>query len=97
MRKTEEFFLGGGHNLNVKASQSVELIESLTLIGESNETVQLDVRITVDLNQVPEKYHEIFLNMLTSRYYGKVSYGNNPFSRCQPKKPKKWWQFWKES
>jgi hypothetical protein len=44
---------------------------------------------------VPEEYHEIFLNMLTSKYYGKVSFGDNPFSRCVPKKEKRWWQFWR--
>ena len=43
----------------------------------------------------PEKYHEIFLNVLTSKYLGKVSFGDNPFSECKPMIRRKWWQFWK--
>ena len=49
----------------------------------------------MDLNQVDEKYHEVFVNMLTSKYLGVASFGDNPFSKCEPPSKKKWWQIWK--
>ena len=35
------------------------------------------------------------MNVLTSKYINKVSYGENPFSQCKPLPKKKWYQFWK--
>ena len=57
--------------------------------------IDLNVKIVVDLNDVDEKYHETFVNVLTSKYLGVVSFGDNPFSRCEPSTKKYWWQFWK--
>jgi hypothetical protein len=39
--------------------------------------------------------HEVFVNMLTSKYLGVASFGDNPFSHCEPTTKKHWWQFWK--
>ena len=93
MENKTEVSLGYGDYLSVKTSNVVELRELLTL--NANKSIHLDVRISADMATVPEEYHEIFLNMLTSKYYGKVSFGDNPFSRCLPKKEKRWWQFWR--
>jgi hypothetical protein len=88
-------YLGGGSNYTVQASQNVELRETLTLLNGSTEPLELDIKIIADFSSIPEQYHEVFLNMMTSRYYRQASFGDNPFSQCLPPKRKKWWQFWK--
>ena len=95
MKKENEIFLGGGTNLNIQTSKNVELMETLILINGEKEPIELDVKISADFDTIPEKYHEVFLNIMTSKYYNKVSFGDNPFSQCVPPKKKKWWQIWK--
>lgn len=90
-----EIYLGGGNNLTVQTSKNIELKETLTLLNGSTEPLQLDIKIIADFSSIPEQYHEVFLNMMTSRYYGKTSFGDNPFSQCLPPKRKRWYQFWK--
>ena len=90
-----EIYLGGGSNLTVQSSQNVELKETLVLMNGSIEPIQLDIKIIADFSSIPEQYPEVFLNMMTSRYYGRASFGDNPFSQCLPPKRKRWYQFWK--
>lgn len=90
-----EYFLDNLTGVNVQTSRNVKLKNSLTLIGEKGESIILDIDIVADFDSIPTEYHEIFLNMLTSKYYGKTSFGHNPFSKCLPPKKKKWYQFWK--
>jgi len=90
-----EYFLDNLTGVNIKTSRNVELKNSLTLIGEKGESIILDINIEADFSTIPEQYHEVFLNMLTSKYYGKTSFGHNPFSKCLPPVKKKWYQFWK--
>jgi len=94
----KEIFLGNGSNLTIQSSQNVELRETLVLLStldEDNKPIELNVKITADFSTIPEKFHEVFLNMMTTKYYGRVSFGHNPFSKCLPPKRKYWWQFWK--
>lgn len=93
----DEIFLGDGSNLTIQTSKNVELRETLVLKvwGDKHESITLDVKITADFDSIPDEYHEVFLNMMTSKYYGRVSFGDNPFSKCLPPKKKKWYQFWK--
>ena len=84
----------GNDHINVKASSIVKLNEGFTIFTESG-PVDLNVEIVADFAQVPEQFHEIFLNMLTSKYLNKVSFGDNPFSKCRPLPKRKWYQFWK--
>ena len=94
----KEIYLGHGSNLTIQSSQNVELRETLVLINGidgKDDSLELDIRIIADFSSIPEKYHEVFLNMMTTRYYGKVSFGDNPFSQCLPLQKKKWYQFWK--
>ena len=81
-------------NFTVKTSTVVKLKEYFTLVTESG-PIDFKVDITADFDQIPEKYHEVMINMLTSKYINKVSFGHNPFSQCQPPKNRKWYQFWK--
>jgi hypothetical protein len=90
-----EIFLGAGNNFTVNASQTVELRETLTLINSSGGPIELDIKISADFATIPEAYHEVFLNMMTSKYYNRTSFGDNPFSKCVPPKKRKWWEFWK--
>jgi len=93
-KKQEEIFVGYGSHLNVQTAQLVTLNETITVM-DGNEPIDLNVKIEADFNTVPEKYHEIFFNTMSAKYYGKVSFGNNPFSECLPAPKKQWWQFWK--
>ena len=84
----------GSHYLSVKASTVVKLQDEFVVITE-NGPITLHVDIQADFMNIPKEYHEIFLNVLTAKYFNKVSFGENPFSECKPVKKRKWWQFWK--
>jgi hypothetical protein len=87
-------FTIGNDLVTVKTTDSVALTESFTLVAE-NETYNLEVKIAADLGRIPKKYHEVFLNMITSKYLNKVSFSDNPFSESKKKENKKWWNFWR--
>lgn len=88
-----DFKLGNDY-VNIKKSTVIKLEDLLTIFTE-NGPIQLKVDITADFDKIDEKYHEIFMNVLTSRYLGKVSFGDNPFSECKPLVKRKWYQFWR--
>jgi hypothetical protein len=90
-----EIYLGGGNNLLMTTSKLVTCHEVLTLVVNGRGGIPLEVKIQADFDTIPEEYHEIFLNMLTSKYCKTVSFGDNPFSRCLPTSKKRWFQFWK--
>jgi len=91
-----EIYLGGGNNLVMSTSKLVTCHEILTLvIPNKGRTIDLEIKIQADFDTVPEEYHEVFLNMLSSKYMKAVSFGDNPFSKCLPTPKKRWWQFWK--
>ena len=58
-------------------------------------TLSLSVEISADFYTIPEEYQEVFLNMMSAKYLGRVSFGDNPFSQCVPAPKRKWYQFWK--
>lgn len=90
-----EIYLGNGSNLTIQTSKNVELRETLSLMVENGKFIDLDVNIVANFENIPEQYHEVFINMMTTKYYGRVSFGDNPFSKCTPPTRKKWYQFWK--
>ena len=94
-KKESELYLGGGANINVKAAKVVTIHNNLKLMTIGDGAVALDVKIEADFDSIPEKYHEVFLNMMSAKYLDTVSFGDNPFSQCVPPPKKKWWQFWK--
>ena len=93
-KKQQEILIGYGTHLNVQTAQLVTLLDTLTVI-DRNIALELNIKIEADFNTIPEKYHEIFFNVMSSRYYGKTSFSNNPFSECVPPPRKRWWQIWK--
>jgi hypothetical protein len=84
----------GGEWIDIKASTVVKLQETL-IVQHNNGPIVLKVDITADFNTIPQDYHEIFLNVLSSKYLGKVNFGDTPFSQCRPVQKRKWYQFWK--
>lgn len=82
------------HLISVKTSTIVKLNEHFSIYTMKG-PVDFNVDITCDFAGIPEEYHEICLNVLTSKYANKVSFGRNPFSECKPIVKRKWWQFWK--
>lgn len=91
--KQKEIELGGSF-IDIKTSTIVKICERL-VVQHENGPVELIVDISADFNAIPQKYHEIFLNVMSSKYLGRVNFGNNPFSDCRPIQKRKWYQFWK--
>jgi len=81
--------------VDIKTSRNVMMRNTLTLVGDDGEAIDLNINIEADFETIPEKYHEVFLNMIMAKYYSKVSFGDNPFSQCLPPKKKRWYEFWK--
>ena len=94
--KKNEVYIGGEY-LNIQTAQIVETRNVLKLKTSDNDYVNLEIKITADFNTIPEKYHEVFMNMISVKYMDSVSFGDNPFSQCIPPIKKRWWQFWKTS
>ena len=61
----------GGSQLSMQSSFIVELKEEFVIYTETQPIV-LEANITADMNEIPEEYREIFLNMLTTKYLNKV-------------------------
>jgi hypothetical protein len=93
--KETEINLGGGSNLDMRSVRIVETHQTLYLTTTDKGTLTLSVNISADFGTLPEEYHEVFLNMISAKYLGRVSFGDNPFSQCQPAPKRKWYQFWK--
>lgn len=91
---TGDLSLGSMGYVNIKASTIISLNEQLIVYSEDGPQI-LTVKITADFDEIPKKYHEVFLNVLTSKYLNTVNFGDNPFSECKPIVKRKWWQFWK--
>ncbi len=94
-KKETEIFLGGGANMDMRSVRIVETHQTLYLTTTDKGTLTLSVNISADFGSLPDEYHEVFLNMMSAKYLGRVSFGDNPFSQCQPAPKRKWWQFWK--
>ena len=94
-KKETDIYLGGGSNINIKTASIVSVQNILKLITPNDGSIQLDIKIEADFDTIPAKYHEVFLNMVSAKYIDSVSFGDNPFSLCQPPPKKKWYQFWK--
>jgi hypothetical protein len=90
-----EIYLGGGNNLVMNTSKLITCYETLTLVTMNDGAIPLEIKIQADFDTIPEKYHEIFLNMISAKYLKTTSFGDNPFSQCLPAPKKRWWQFWK--
>lgn len=90
----KEQHLGSGNNTTFEISK-LYTINNTIVVKDKGDFIDLNVKIQVDLSQVDDKYHEIFVNMLTSKYLDVASFGDNPFSQCEPVGKKHWWQFWK--
>ncbi len=89
-----EFHLGNGDFINLQTSSLVKLKEQVIVYTEEG-PVMLNIDVTADFATIDEKYHEIFFNLISSKYLNKVAFGDNPFSKCKPIVKRKWWQFWK--
>ena len=84
----------GNGFIDIKSAIIVKLNETF-IVHTENGQKELIVEITADLNTIEEKYHEVFLNVLSAKYSNRVSFGDNPFSECKPLKKRKWYEFWK--
>ena len=68
-KKQEEILVGYGSHLNVHTAQLVTLQDTLTVM-DGNKAIELNISIEADFNSIPEKYHEIFFNVLSASFYG---------------------------
>jgi hypothetical protein len=93
-KNVQEVFTDNGY-LNLVTSQTVETKNLLKIKVGDNKYETLEVKIIADFSTIDEKYHEIFFNIISAKYLQSVSFGDNPFSQCQPPPKKRWWEFWK--
>ena len=89
-----DFHIGNGSYLNIQTSKVVKLQEQFIVYTEDG-PISLTTEVSADFEKIDPKYHEIFFNVLSSKYLNKVAYGDNPFSECKPIVKRKWWEFWK--
>lgn len=89
-----DFHIGNGSYINIQASNVVKLQEQFVIYTEDGPKT-LSVDISADFVNIDQKYHEIFFNVLSSKYLNKVAFGDNPFSECKPIVERRWWQFWR--
>lgn len=80
--------------ITIKTAPLVKLYEHFTLITDDG-AIDLKVEIQADFEGIPEKYFEVFVNMLSAKYAKTVSFGANPFSECQAPEKVRWYQFWR--
>jgi len=85
----------GPDNVVVKSTTNITFHEYFTLLTVDDGSLDLKVEITAEGVDIPEKYHEVMINMLSSKYINKVSFGHNPFSKCNLPQKRKWWNFFK--
>jgi hypothetical protein len=91
----QEINLGSGNNLITTTSKLVTTHNTLQLITPIDGIIEIAVKIEADFDSIPEKYHEVFFNMICAKYVDKVSFSDNPFSQCISTPRKRWFQFWK--
>jgi hypothetical protein len=89
-----DFHIGNGSYINMKTSSIVKLTEQF-IIYTPDGPITLNTDVVADFATIDSKYHEIFFNVLSSKYLNRASFGDNPFSECRPVVKRKWWQFWK--
>ena len=94
-KKETDIYLGAGNNINVRKASIVSVYNTLKLMTITDGAIQLDIKIEADFDTIPEKYHEVFLNMMSTKYLNITSFGDNPFSLCKPAPKRKWYQVWK--
>jgi hypothetical protein len=88
MKQNNQKFISVGDycEYTIKQSSIIEMKEEFTLLTEEGEIV-LDVTISADFEEIPEKYREIFINMLTTKYMNRVTLTSNLFSKySEPEK-----------
>jgi len=89
-----DFHIGNGSYINMKTSSMVKLTEQF-IIYTPDGPITLNADVVADFATIDPKYHEIFFNVLSSKYLNRASFCDNPFSECRPVVKRKWWQFWK--
>jgi hypothetical protein len=96
MSDKSELYIGDGNTLVVKSSYVVEMSDELKLLISDHKSVNLNVKILANFENVPDEYHQVFVQMMSARYGGSINcYVNiTPFEIPKPKK-KKWYQIFK--
>lgn len=75
--------------VSVKSNLIVQIEDGFVLMTKDG-GYELKVKIIADLETVPEKYREVFFNMLTTKYLNKTNFTTNPFSSCVEKRKRNW-------
>ena len=66
-KKETDIYLGGGSNINVRKASIVSVYNVLKLITPNDGAISLDIKIEADFDTIPEKYQEVFLNMISTK------------------------------
>jgi hypothetical protein len=73
-----DFHIGNGSYINMKTSSIVKLTEQF-IIYTPDGPITLNTDVVADFATIDPKYHEIFFNVLSSKYLNRASFGDNPF------------------
>ena len=97
-QKEGEYYIGDTSYLTMKSSTIIEMRDQLKLMIGSGESVNLDISIKADFDNIPTEYHQLFCQMMMVRYGGIVNVWDNtqPFAKPNITKAK-WYQFWKSN
>jgi hypothetical protein len=90
---SDNYDLGKDH-VSVNTATVVSLKEYF-VVNTMDGPIDIIVDIKADFESIPKEYHEICLNVLTSKYLNKVDFSTNSFSECKFVKKRRWFQFWK--
>lgn len=87
-----DIHLGVGNHLTIKSSYVVQLKDLLVLFDNEGNSIDLDVEIKADLQNIHPKWHQTMIQMMSARYGGVVRCYDNtlkPF-KAPPKENKSW-------
>jgi hypothetical protein len=96
-KKKREIHVGDKHEIVMQPAYNVIIKDHITLyLGDlPNEYILLPIEIKADFNNIPQEYHETFLQIMSARYSGSVRYtgsGEKPFQKSFKLK-RKWYHF----
>ena len=96
--KRREIHIGDKHEVIIQPAHYVIINDHITLFLGSgpSDYVLLPIEIKADFNNIPEEYHETFIQIMSAKYAGSIRYtdGERPFQKPF-KVRRRWYHFLK--
>jgi hypothetical protein len=96
-KKRREIQVGDKHEMVMQSSYNVIIKDQIALyLGNMpDECIVLPIEIKADFNNIPEEYHETFIQIMSARYSGSVRHDKDkekPFQKSF-KVRRRWYHF----